>query len=75
MVELTPLLRVTKTLTLLPSTATSESYWDFRLQTPVLVAETQAGTQAAPKYVDGNCGHKQSLHSFQGDEHERSFRS
>lgn len=31
-----------------------ESYSGLVLQTPVLVAEMQTGTQAAPKYVDGN---------------------
>lgn len=32
----------------------SESYSGSVLQTPVLVAEMRTGTQAAPKYVDGN---------------------
>lgn len=54
MVELTHLLRVTKILTLLPNTIMSESYSGSVLQTPVLVAEMRTGTQAAPKYVDGN---------------------
>lgn len=42
----------------LPNTIMSESYSDLVLQTPVLMAETQTGTQAAPKYVDSNCCHK-----------------
>lgn len=55
MVKLRHLLQVTKILTLLPHTIMSERYLDLVLQTPVLVAETPAGTQAAPKYPESNC--------------------
>lgn len=53
----------------------SESHSHSVLQTLVLVAEMQAGTQAAPEYGDSNCCHKQPFRALQGDERKCLFPS